>query len=162
MFHVEHSVLRGTFFRYNKKLLKFFINVEQFGSYNFCLLAGSARNARRRRLASLAWFLPLLALCAFLRLPALAAKKTGRVDEDKAQALAVLMQKIDASASAASECRIFACTPWRVGASLPSRPPEGEEAPSQAACTRKSLIISKLYPKRYLGGYCQRGYPSRV
>lgn len=138
------------------------MNVEQFGSYNFCLLAGSTREARRRRFASLAWFLPLLALCALLRLPALAAKKTGRVDEAKAHALAAHWEKIDMSASEASECRIFACTPWRVGASLPSRPPEGEEAPSQAACACKPLIISKLYPKRYLGGYCQRGFPSRV
>lgn len=149
-------------FHWNTLFLKIYMHVEQFGSYNFCLLAGSSRDARRRRFASLAWLLPLLALCAFLRLPALAAKKTGRVDEAKAQALAALTQKIDASASAASECRIFACTPWRVGASLPSRPPEGEDAPSQAACACKSLIISKLYPKRYPGGYCQRGFPSRV
>ncbi len=142
--------------------------MEQFFAYNKCLLAGSTREARRRRLLSLAWLLLLLALCILLRLPAIAAKKIGREDETKAQAHAVLSKKIDASASVASECRIFACTPWRVEASLPSRPPEGEDGRSLASCRsqyaylRKSLIISKLYPRNIYPGVFQRGYRSRV
>ncbi len=142
--------------------------MEQFFGYNKCLLSGSTREARRRRLLSLAWLLILLALCILLRLPALAAKKTAHEDETKAQALAALTKKIDASASVASECRIFACTPWRVVVCLPSRPPEGEDGRSLASCRsqyaylRKPLIISKLYPRYIYPGVFQRGYRSRV